>query len=135
MNVTSETDALKTMGLHPLRFVVVPKMYGGILTMPFLTILADVMGIVGGMVIAISYLDISPLVFLNRMEQSLYLKDIIFGVVKSMVFIYMIVITGSYYGFRAEKGASGVGKVTTSAVVVSISMVIFADSVMGLLFY
>jgi len=135
MNVTSETDALKTMGLRPIRFVVVPKMHGGILTMPFLTILADVMGILGGLVIAATYLDISPLVFLNRMEQSLLLKDIVFGIVKSLVFIYLIVITGSYFGFRAEKGASAVGKVTTSAVVVSISLVILADSVMGLLFY
>ena len=135
MNVTSETDALKTMGLRPVRFVVVPKMHGGILTMPFLTILADVMGILGGLVIAASYLDISPVVFLNRMEQSLLLKDIVFGVVKSLVFIYLIVITGSYFGFRAEKGASAVGNVTTSAVVVSISLVILADSVMGLLFY
>jgi phospholipid/cholesterol/gamma-HCH transport system permease protein len=135
MNVTSETDALKTMGLRPIRFVVVPKMHGGLLTMPFLTILADVTGILGGLVIAASSLDISPLVFLHRMEQSLLLKDIVFGVVKSLVFIYLIVITGSYFGFRAEKGASGVGKVTTSAVVVSISLVILADSVMGLLFY
>lgn len=135
MNVTSETDALKTMGLRPVRFVVVPKMHGGILTMPFLTILADIMGIVGGLVIASTYLGISPLVFLNRMEQSLLLRDIVFGVVKSLVFIYLIVITGSYFGFRAEKGASAVGKVTTNAVVVSISLVILADSVMGLLFY
>jgi phospholipid/cholesterol/gamma-HCH transport system permease protein len=110
-------------------------MHGGILTMPFLTILADVMGILGGLVIAATYLDISPLVFLNRMEQSLLMKDIVFGIVKSLVFIYLIVITGSYFGFRAEKGASAVGKVTTSAVVVSISLVILADSVMGLLFY
>jgi phospholipid/cholesterol/gamma-HCH transport system permease protein len=135
MNVTSETDALRTMGLRPVRFVVVPKMHGGILTMPFLTILADAAGILGGLVIASSYLDISPLVFLHRMEQSLLLKDIVFGVVKSLVFIYLIVITGSYFGFMAQKGAAGVGKVTTSAVVVSISLVILADSVMGLLFY
>jgi phospholipid/cholesterol/gamma-HCH transport system permease protein len=103
--------------------------------MPFLTILADVMGILGGLVIASTYLDISPLVFLNRMEQSLLMKDIVFGVVKSLVFIYLIVITGSYFGFRAERGAAEVGKVTTNAVVVSISLVILADSVMGLLFY
>ena len=63
------------------------------------------------------------------------MKDIVFGVVKSFVFIYLIVITGSYFGFRAEKGASEVGKVTTNAVVVSISLVILADSIMGLLFY
>lgn len=135
MKVTSETDALKTMGLHPVRFVVVPKLYGGILTMPLLTILGDTMGILGGMLIAMGYLDISPLVFLHRMEESLYLKDIIFGVLKSLVFSYLIVITGSYFGFQSKKGASEVGKVTTNAVVVSISLVILADSIMGLLIY
>ncbi|MEA1896818.1 MAG: ABC transporter permease [Bacteroidota bacterium] len=135
MKVTSETDALKTMGLHPVRFVVVPKMYGGMLTMPLLTILGDIMGILGGMLIAMGYLDISPLVFFHRMEESLYLKDIIFGVIKSLVFSYLIVITGSYFGLQSQKGASEVGKVTTNAVVVSISLVILADSIMGLLIY
>jgi phospholipid/cholesterol/gamma-HCH transport system permease protein len=135
MKVTSETDALRTMGLNPVRFVMVPKMHAGILTMPFLTILADITGILGGMLIAASILDISPLVFLNRMEQSLLLKDIIFGIIKSLVFIYLIVITGSYFGTQSDKGASEVGKVTTSAVVVSISLVIVADSIMGLLIY
>lgn len=135
MKVTSETDALKTMGLNPVRYVVVPKMHGGILTMPLLTILADVMGILGGMLIAMAYLDISPQVFLNRMSESLYMKDIIFGIVKSLIFIYLIVITGSYFGFHSKKGASEVGKVTTNAVVVSISLVILADSIMGLLIY
>ena len=135
MKVTSETDALKTMGLLPVRFVVVPKMYGGLITMPFLTILADIMGILGGMIIASSYLDISPLVFLNRMKESLYLKDVIFGIAKSLVFSYLIVISGSYFGFQADKVSSGVGRVTTNAVVFSISLVILADSIMGLLFY
>jgi len=135
MKVTSETDALRTMGLNPVRFVMVPKMHAGILTMPFLTILADVTGILGGMLIATSSLGISPLVFLNRMEESLLLKDIIFGIIKSLVFVYLIVITGSYFGTQSDKGASEVGKVTTSAVVVSISLVIVADSIMGLLIY
>jgi len=135
MKVTSETDALKTMGMNPVRFVIVPKMYAGFLTMPFLTILADLMGILGGLLIASSYLDISPVVFINRMQESLLLKDIITGILKSLVFSYLIVLTGSYYGFRVQKGAAGVGKVTTNAVVVAISMVIVADSIIGLLIY
>lgn len=135
MKVTSETDALRTMGLNPIRFVIVPKMHGGIITLPFLTIIADVLGIAGGLVIAFTYLDISPVVFVHRMEECLYLKDIIFGVIKSVVFAFLIVITGSYFGFRVKQGAEDVGKVTTNAVVVAISLVIIADSIMGLLFY
>ena len=123
------------MGLNPVRFVIVPKMYGGIITMPFLTIIADILGIAGGLIIAVTYLNISPVVFMHRMQESLDMKDIIFGTIKSIVFAYIIIITGSFFGFRVQQGAEGVGKVTTMAVVVSISLVIIADSIMGLIFY
>jgi len=135
MKVTSELDALKTMGLHPVRFVVIPKMHGSIVTMPFLTIIADVMGILGGMVIAAVYLDITPQVFINRMADSLYNRDIMIGIIKSLVFACIIVLTGSFFGLRVQQGAEGVGKVTTMAVVTSIALVMVADSIMGLFFY
>ena len=66
MKVTSELEALQTMALNPVRFVIVPKMHGGLVTVPFLTILADVLGIFGGMLVAFYFLDISPYVFINR---------------------------------------------------------------------
>ena len=135
MKVTSELDALKTMGLNPLRFVVVPKMYGCLLTLPFLTILANIAGILGGMLTAYTSLGITPEVFINRMGESLYNKDILTGISKSIVFGVLIVLTGSFYGFNVDKGAEGVGKVTTNAVVVAIALVIIADSIMGLIFY
>jgi phospholipid/cholesterol/gamma-HCH transport system permease protein len=135
MKTTSETDALRMMGLPPIRFVVVPKVYGGLLTMPFLTIIADAAGILGGLLIAMAMLGITPAVFFGRMQESLLLRDIIFGIMKSFFFSYLIVLTGSFFGFRASGGAPGVGRVTTRAVVVSISLVIVADSIMGLLFY
>ena len=135
MKVTSELDALKTMALHPVRFVVIPKMHGSIVTMPFLTIMANIMGILGGMLIAFFYLDITPQVFINRMSESLYNRDIFIGIFKSLVFAFIIVLTGSFYGLRVKEGAEGVGKVTTKAVVASITLVMIADSIMGLLFY
>jgi len=135
MKVTSELDALKTMALNPIRFVIVPKMYGSFVTMPFLTIIADVLGIFGGMLIAYFYLDITPVVFINRMGESLYNRDILIGIFKSLVFAGLIVLTGSYFGLRVTEGAEGVGKVTTLAVVVAISLVIIADSILGLIFY
>lgn len=135
MKVTSETDALRTMGLNPVRFVIVPKMHAALTTLPFLTIIADIMGIVGGMIIGATALGISPQVFIHRMEEAVVMKDIVFGIIKSLVFAYIIVTTGSYFGFRVQRGAEGVGKVTTMAVVVAISLVIVADSVMGLIFY
>jgi len=135
MKVTSELDALKTMALNPIRFVIVPKMHGSIVTMPFLTILADVSGIFGGMLIAYFYLDIGPEVFINRMGESLYNRDILIGIFKSLIFATLIVLTGSFFGLRVKEGAEGVGKVTTVAVVVAISIVIVADSIIGLVFY
>lgn len=135
MKVTSELDALKTMALQPVRFVVVPKMHGSLVTMPFLTIIANIMGILGGMFIAFVSLDISPQVFVNRMTETLVNRDIFIGIVKSLVFAVIIVLTGSFYGLRVEEGAEGVGKVTTTAVVVSITLVMVADSIMGLIFY
>jgi phospholipid/cholesterol/gamma-HCH transport system permease protein len=135
MKVTSEIDALHTMGLNPIRFVIVPKMHGGMVTLPFLTIVADIAGMAGGLLIAAGYLDISPIVFIQRMKESLFLRDIVFGIIKSLVFAYIIVTAGSYFGLRVRRGAAEVGRVTTNAVVVSISLVIIADSIMGLLFY
>lgn len=135
MQVTSETDALKTMGIHPIRFVIIPKMHGSLVTMPFLTILADIAGILGGMIVAYFYLDITPQMFLNRMGEIMKNKDILTGTVKSLVYASIIVLTGSFYGLKVKQGAEGVGKVTTSAVVVSISLVFIADSLLGLVFY
>jgi phospholipid/cholesterol/gamma-HCH transport system permease protein len=135
MKVTSELEALQTMALNPVRFVIVPKMHGGLITVPFLTILADVLGILGGMLVAFYFLDISPYVFINRIGTVLENRDIIIGIFKSLVFISIVVMTGSFFGLKVEHGAEGVGMVTTKAVVVSITLVIVADSILGLIFY
>ncbi len=135
MKVTSELDALKTMGLNPVRFVVVPKLYACLLTMPFLIVLANVAGISGGALAANMYLDITPEIFINRMGEVISNKHLYTGFVKSQVYAIIVVLTGSFYGFRVVRGAEGVGKVTTVAVVVAITLVILADSIMGLIFY
>lgn len=135
MKITEELDALTTMGLNPLRFIVVPKLYAALFTMPFLTLFANILGIAGGMVIALFYLDITPVIFLNRMNEVLYLHDIVTGMTKSLVFAGIIVVTGSFFGLRAGRGAGEVGQVTTAAVVASIFLVIMADSILGLGLY
>jgi len=135
MKITEELDGLTTMALNPIRFIVVPKMYAGVFTMPFLTIMANIVGILGGIVVAFFYLDITPAVFLSRMEEALIWRDLVIGFIKSLVFAVIIVLTGSFFGFRAERGATDVGRVTTSSVVVAISLVIVADSILGIIFY
>ncbi len=135
MKVTAELDALKTMGLNPNRFVVVPKLYASMLTIPFLIVFANVAGITGGALAAWNYLDIGPEIFTNRMANIMLTKDLYTALVKSQVYAGIIVLTGSFYGFRVERGAEGVGKVTTQAVVVAITLVILADSILGVIFY
>lgn len=135
MKVTEELDALKTMALNPVRFVVIPKLHASVFTLPFLTIVADILGILGGMIVAYFYLDVSLNIFYRRMVEVLYFRDILTGFLKSLIFAGLIVLTGSYFGFRASGGAMGVGRVTTSAVVASIFLVILADSILGLILY
>ncbi len=135
MVVTEEIDALKTMALNPIRFVVVPKFHAITLTMPLLTIMADLIGIFGGFIIGITYLQLSPAAFINELMTVLILKDLVTGLIKSVVFAWIIVIVGTYFGMHVTGGAEGVGKATTASVVVSIFLVIVADSILGLIFY
>ncbi|HPI73499.1 MAG TPA: MlaE family lipid ABC transporter permease subunit [bacterium] len=135
MKVTEETDALKSMGLNPIAYVLTPKIYAIVLMMPLLTILSVVIGILGAMVIGWSYLEISPEAFYREVLTVLYLRDITTGLIKSLVFAWLIALTGAYYGFRVRGGAEGVGRATTASVVTSIFLVILADSILGLVFY
>jgi len=135
MVVTEEIDALKTMSLNPIRYVVVPKFHGITLTMPLLTILSDLIGILGGFVIGITYLQLSATAFFNELVTVLFLKDLLTGLLKSVVFAWIIIIVACYCGLRVIGGSEGVGKATTASVVASIFFVIMADSILGLIFY
>jgi len=135
MVVTEEIDALQTMALNPIRFVVVPKFHAITLTMPLLTIFADLLGILGGFIIGITYLQLSAAAFINELLTVLFLKDVMTGLFKSVVFAWIIVIVGSYFGMQVKGGAEGVGRATTASVVASIFYVIVADSILGLIFY
>jgi phospholipid/cholesterol/gamma-HCH transport system permease protein len=135
MVVTEETDALKSMGLNPVGYVLVPKIYAITIMMPLLTILSVIIGILGAMVIGYTYLDIGANAFYQEVMTVLLLRDILTGLVKSIVFAWIIVIIGAFYGLRVRGGAEGVGKATTASVVASIFLVILADSILGLIFY
>ncbi len=135
MVITEEVDALKTMAISPVRYLIIPKIHALLLSLPLLTMLANFLGILGGTIVGYFYLDISPYVFYHRMVQVLEFRDLFTGFVKSLVFAGLIVITGSFYGFRVQGGPEGVGRVTTASVVTAIFLVILADSFLGLLFY
>lgn len=135
MVVTEETDALKSMGLNPVKYVLVPKFYAITITMPMLTILSMLLGIFGALVIGYTYLNIGIEPFMDEVANVLIMKDVVTGLIKSVIFAWLIVIIAAYFGFRVKGGAEGVGRVTTASVVASIFAVIFADSILGLIFY
>ncbi len=134
MKVTEEIDALKMMALNPLRFVVVPKFHAVTICMPILVLFSIGIGIFGGMIIAVTYLDLSVVSFVNTCLDVIDLKDIIITMLKSIVFAWQIVIIGSHYGFQVTGGAEGVGKATTISVVMSIFSVIMMDAVFSLFY-
>ena len=134
MKVTEEIDALKMMALDPIRFVVVPKFNAMSISMPLLVVLSMLIGIFGGFIIAVTYLDLSPMSYINEVLNILKMKDIVVGISKSFTFAWIIVIIGSYFGFNVKGGAEGVGKVTTASVVASIFAVIILDAIFSFLY-
>ncbi len=135
MMVTEEVDALATMGLHPVRFLVVPKIFAITVVQPLLTIFANVLGIAGGFGVAVIYLDVSPDAFVARLQEILEVKDILTGLVKSVLFAWLIVLVGAHFGFTTRGGADAVGRSTTSSVVAGIFAVVVMDAIASLVFY
>ncbi len=135
MVITEEIDALKTMGLHPTRFLIVPKFIAITITQPLLTVLADLLGILGGFLVAVLYLEVGPTTFFDRLQESLFVKDIVTGLIKSVIFAQLIVTVGALCGLRTKGGADAVGRSTTIAVVAGIFSVIVADALASMVFY
>lgn len=135
MKVGEELDALDTMGLSKIKFLVVPKYLALILMMPCLTLVSDFMGIVGGSVFGVTEIQMPLGLYWSRALDALLLKDIFSGLVKSVIFGIIITEVGCYEGFSVSGGAEGVGLRTTSAVVISISAIIAADMFFSGLFY
>lgn len=135
MKVGEEIDALETMGLDRVKFLVVPKYLALLLMMPCLTLLACLMGIFGGSLFATTDLGMTTTFYWNRAVEALLLRDILAGLVKSVIFGIIITTVGCYQGFSVRGGAEGVGLATTNSVVISITAVIAADMFFSGLFY
>lgn len=133
MRVNDEIDALRTMNLEPLAFLVLPRMLALILIMPLLCLYADLMGIVGGAVVSLTVFDISTAEYIDRTIHAVQMKDFLIGFVKSAVFGVLIAFSGCMRGMQCGRSASAVGDAATSAVVTSIVFIVLADSVMTLI--
>lgn len=135
MKVSEEIDALSTMGLNPVRYLVVPRCVSLCVMLPCLTVIADVMGMIGGFVIGTLAMSINPYLYLAKNFDSLVVKDIYTGLGKSLIFALIIALVSCHQGLSVEGGAEGVGKSTTSAVVISIILIIVMDCVTTAVFF
>lgn len=129
MQVNEEIDALKTMGISPVEFLVLPRMIALIVMMPLLCLYADLMGILGGLIVGVGMLDINPIEYLNRTQETLTLTTVWIGLFHSAVFGVLVALAGCLRGMQCGRSASDVGYAATSAVVTSIISIIVATAI------
>lgn len=129
MQTNEEIDALKTLGVSPVEFLVLPRILALVIMMPLLTLYADLMGIVGGFIISTGMLGINPVEYLSHTHTAVKLNHLWVGLVHGFVFGVIIAISGCFRGMRCERSAAGVGEATTSAVVTAITASVIATAI------
>ena len=133
MQVNEEIDALKTLGISPKEFLVLPRMLALFFMMPLLSLYADLMGIIGGLIIGVSMLDLSFMEYYNKTCESVHLNDLWVGLFSAAVFGVLVALAGCLRGMQSGRSASAVGEATTSAVVTSIVSIVIAMAVITVL--
>ncbi len=117
MRVTEQIDALVTLATNPFKYLVAPRLIAGVLTLPVLVLVADIIGIFGGYLVSIYKLGFNPSTYLKNTLEFLTFEDVFSGLVKAAVFGFIITLMGCYHGYHSKGGAQGVGQATTNAVV------------------
>ena len=135
MRVTEQIDALETLAIPPVRYLVLPRFLAAAIMLPVVTVFADLVGILGGMIVVYLSYDQSPHTYLEAVRNTFHSRDLFSGLIKSVFFGGSIGLMGSFYGFRAEGGAEGVGKAATQAVVASCVLVLALDYVLANLLF
>jgi phospholipid/cholesterol/gamma-HCH transport system permease protein len=135
MTVNEEIDALTTLGLSPMEFLVVPRMLALVTMMPLLTLYGDLMGILGGGLIGVTVLGISPVEYFNQTRAALTLTACAQGLIKSGVYGMLVALAGCLRGMQCGRSAAAVGQATTSAVVTSIVCIITASALLTVIFF
>lgn len=135
MRVTEQIDALKTLSTDPFCYLVAPRVVAGLITLPILVIIADVIGVLGGYLISVHKLGFNASAYLHQTWQYLEVRDVMLGLVKACVFGYILTLMGCYHGYNSTGGAQGVGRATTSAVVTASILILIANYVLTALFF
>jgi phospholipid/cholesterol/gamma-HCH transport system permease protein len=134
MQVNDEIDALKTFGVSVIDFLVLPRTLALLIMLPLLTLWANLMGILGGMLVGVLVLDIGLLEYLIQTQESMGLGDLSVGLVKSFIFAFVIALSGCMRGLQSGRNSSAVGQATTSAMVTAILLIVIWDAVTTILF-
>ena len=135
MRVTEQIDALTTLSTNPMKYMVAPRLVAGILTFPFLVLIADIIGVFGGYIVAVYKLGFNASNYLQQTYNFLEAEDVNSGLVKAAVFGFIVTLMGCYHGYHSKGGAQGVGKATTNAVVSSSILILCFDYVLTEMFF
>lgn len=132
MRVTEQIDALRSMSVNPQRYLIAPRFIAGIFMMPLLSIFSSIMGILGGYIVAVYFYKMAPNAYLDPLPTNITNFDIISGMIKSFVFGVIIVTISCYKGLTTKGGAAGVGRSTTSSVVICYSFILIINFLLTL---
>lgn len=135
MKVTEQIDALKVMAVSPVNYLIVPRMIACMIAVPILTVFGDIIGVLGGWIVATQYSGISSYLFMNSIKMFATIHDLTGGMIKAIFFGNVIAVLGCYYGLNCPDGAEGVGKATTKTVVTSIIVIFILNAVLTFFIY
>ena len=135
MKVTEQIDALVTLSTHPMKYLTVPRVLAAVLTLPILVGIGDIIGIMGGFFVGISRLDFNAAAYMTNTIDFLEASDVISGLVKAAVFGFIVAVMGCYHGMNSGRGAQGVGRATTNAVVSSSILILASNYVLTEVFF
>jgi phospholipid/cholesterol/gamma-HCH transport system permease protein len=135
MRVTDQIDALTTLSTNPMKYLVAPRLLAGLLALPLLVLVADVLGVMGGWIVGVAKLGFSSSGYLTNTFNMLKTTDVEVSLAKAAVFGFVVALMGCYHGYRSRGGAEGVGSATTSAVVSASILILAFDYVLTELFF
>ena len=135
MRVTEQIDALITLSTNPFKYLVAPRLWSGVIVLPLLVLIGDIIGIFGGYVVGVYKLGFNPANYINSTLQNMEPIDIISGLTKAAVFGFIIALMGCYNGYRSKGGAQGVGEATTNAVVSASILILIFNYVLTEVFF
>jgi phospholipid/cholesterol/gamma-HCH transport system permease protein len=135
MRVTDQVDALSTLSTEPMKYLVAPRLLAGVIALPLLVVVADILGVMGGFLVAVLKLGFNPSGYIINSLNTMQANDVISGLIKAAVFGFIIALMGCFNGYRSKGGAQGVGAATTSAVVSASILILALDYVLTQLLF